>query len=222
MGGRRHPPPESFAGPMVCRLAAGGSRIRTVGSARDYRLELSYSTGSASGMTKARCCAMIGAVPISRRPRHFDRSAFPAGGYRFIAHQFQYSGGIAAKPGFRIERARFTSPLPLAEGFDAMEAYLTGIGRSPAAFCACSCAPRRNSPTSGSSRSIGIMSSGWPVGGFSATRSTRLPAPMSARKSIRPPRSRSTPSATPCRAKRAQGAALLARQRRSTRGRPQL
>jgi hypothetical protein len=80
---------------------------------------------------------MIGAVPISRRPRHFDRSAFPAGGYRFIAHQFQYSGGIAAKPGFRIERARFTSPLPLAEGFDAMEAYLTGIGRSPAAFCAC-------------------------------------------------------------------------------------
>jgi hypothetical protein len=62
---------------------------------------------------------------------------FPAGGYRFIAHQFQYSGGIAAEPGFRIERARFTSPLPLAEGFDAIEAYLTGTGRSPAAFCAC-------------------------------------------------------------------------------------
>ena len=46
---------------------------------------------------------------------------FPAGGYRFIVHQFQYSGGVAAEPGFRIERARFTSPLPLAEGFDAME-----------------------------------------------------------------------------------------------------
>ena len=30
---------------------------------------------------------------------------FPAGGYRFIVHQFQYSGGVAAEPGFRIERA---------------------------------------------------------------------------------------------------------------------
>ena len=62
---------------------------------------------------------------------------FPAGGYRFIAHQFQYSGGVAAEPGFRIERARFTRPVPLAEGFDAIEGYLGGIGRSPTAFCAC-------------------------------------------------------------------------------------
>jgi hypothetical protein len=62
---------------------------------------------------------------------------FPAGGYRFIAHQFQYSGGVAAEPGFRIERARFTRPVPLAEGFDAIEAYLGGVGRSPTAFCAC-------------------------------------------------------------------------------------
>jgi hypothetical protein len=125
---------------------------------------------------------------------------FPAGGYRFIAHQFQYSGGVAAEPGFRIERARFTRPVPLAEGFDAIEAYFDGIGRPPAAFCACDCAPRRNSPTPGSSRSIGIMSSGWLPGGFSATRSTRLPARMSARKSTRPARRRFTPSATPCRA----------------------
>jgi hypothetical protein len=27
--------------------------------------------------------------------------------------------------------------LPLAEGFDAIEAYLARIGRSPTAFCAC-------------------------------------------------------------------------------------
>jgi hypothetical protein len=52
---------------------------------------------------------------------------FPAGGYRFVVHQFQYSGGVAAEPGFRIERARFARPLPLAEGFDAIEAYLAGI-----------------------------------------------------------------------------------------------
>jgi hypothetical protein len=62
---------------------------------------------------------------------------FPAGGYRFISYQFQYSGGVAAEPGFRIERARFTRPVPLAEGFDAIEAYLGGIGRSLTAFCAC-------------------------------------------------------------------------------------
>ena len=62
---------------------------------------------------------------------------FPAGGHRSISYQFQYSGGVAAEPGFRIERARFTRPVPLAEGFDAIEAYLGGIGRSPTAFCAC-------------------------------------------------------------------------------------
>jgi hypothetical protein len=63
--------------------------------------------------------------------------SFPAGGYRFISHQFQYSGGVAAEPGFHVERARFARPLPLAEGFDAIQAYLAGIGRSPTAFCAC-------------------------------------------------------------------------------------
>src|SRR6478752_448740 len=62
---------------------------------------------------------------------------FSAGGYRFISHQFQYSGGVAAEPGFCIKRARFARPLPLAEGFYAIEAHLAGIGRSPTAFCAC-------------------------------------------------------------------------------------
>jgi hypothetical protein len=76
---------------------------------------------------------------------------FPAGGYRFISHQFQYSGGVAAEPGFRIERARFARSLPLTDGFDAIE----GIGRSPASdarrprSAPASCAPRRNSPTLG-------------------------------------------------------------------------
>src|SRR4029077_6562191 len=46
---------------------------------------------------------------------------FPAGGYRFLTHAFQYSGGVAAEPGFRIERARFAGLLPLAQGFDAVE-----------------------------------------------------------------------------------------------------
>ena len=134
---------------------------------------------------------------------------FPAGGYRFISHQFQYSGGVAAEPGFRIERARFARSVPLADGFDATEAYLAGIGNArPPRSAPASCAPRRNSPTPVLSLSIGAMSSGWPPGGFSTTRSTRLPARTSARKSTRPPRRRSTPSAIRCRAKAGRRAAL--------------
>ncbi|HTT79879.1 MAG TPA: hypothetical protein VMF86_09395 [Stellaceae bacterium] len=63
--------------------------------------------------------------------------SFVPGGYRFLVHQFQYSGGVAALPGFRIERARFARPLPLAEGFAAAEAHLARLGRPQAAFCAC-------------------------------------------------------------------------------------
>ena len=52
-------------------------------------------------------------------------------------HYTRRNLGVAAEPGFLIERARFARPMPLAEGFDAIEAYLGGIGRSPTAFCAC-------------------------------------------------------------------------------------
>jgi hypothetical protein len=62
---------------------------------------------------------------------------FIAGNYRFLTHAFQYSGGVAADPGYAIERARFARPLPLAAGFDAIEAYLARLGRPPTAFCAC-------------------------------------------------------------------------------------
>ncbi len=62
---------------------------------------------------------------------------FSPGGYRFIEHAFQYSGGVAAEPGFAIERAWFARPLPLNAGFDAIEAHLTRIGRPFQAFCAC-------------------------------------------------------------------------------------
>jgi hypothetical protein len=62
---------------------------------------------------------------------------FAPGNYRFLTHAFQYSGGVSADAGFAIERARFARPLPLAEGFDAIEAYLARLGRPPTAFCAC-------------------------------------------------------------------------------------
>ena len=60
-----------------------------------------------------------------------------AGGYRCIPAVFQYSAGVAALPGHRIERARFLRPVPLAEGWRRIAAHLAALGRSPTAFCAC-------------------------------------------------------------------------------------
>ena len=61
----------------------------------------------------------------------------PEAGYRFIPAVFQYSGGVAALPGWRLERARFSDPVPLAEGFARIAAHLETLGRPLTAFCAC-------------------------------------------------------------------------------------
>ena len=61
----------------------------------------------------------------------------PASGYRYLKGVFQYSAGVAAEPGFEIERARLLRPVPLDEGFRAIEVHLATIGRPLAAFCAC-------------------------------------------------------------------------------------
>ena len=62
---------------------------------------------------------------------------FTPGGYRYVAAVFQYSGGVAAEAGFEIERARLAKPLPIADGFAAVEAHLQAIGRPTTAFAAC-------------------------------------------------------------------------------------
>ena len=62
---------------------------------------------------------------------------FAPGGYRFIPAVFQYSGGVAAEAGFRIERVRFRHPLPLARGFERAAEIITARGRPLTAFCAC-------------------------------------------------------------------------------------
>ena len=62
---------------------------------------------------------------------------FAAGGYRYIPAVFQYSSGVAAEPGYLLERARFVEPLPLAEAFVAVERHLDAIGRPLTAFAAC-------------------------------------------------------------------------------------
>ena len=54
---------------------------------------------------------------------------FAPGGYRFIPGVFQYSGGAAAEPGFRIERVTFRKPVPLVQGFERVAAIIKARGR---------------------------------------------------------------------------------------------
>lgn len=66
-----------------------------------------------------------------------DSAVFEPGGYRYVPGPFQYSGGVAAEPGFALERVRFATPVPVAAGFELIKAYLSGIGRPLTAFAAC-------------------------------------------------------------------------------------
>jgi hypothetical protein len=64
-------------------------------------------------------------------------SDFVPGGYSFLPSVFQYSAGVAALPGYEIQRVRFRNPLPLGDGFDFVEKFIRAAGRPIAAFCAC-------------------------------------------------------------------------------------
>lgn len=61
---------------------------------------------------------------------------FPDGGYAFVQGGFPYSQGVQGLAGYAIERARFARPLPMAQGFAAIEAHLTALGRPLTALCA--------------------------------------------------------------------------------------
>jgi hypothetical protein len=62
---------------------------------------------------------------------------FAPGGYRYVPGVFQYSGGVAAEPGFAIERVTFRRPVPLVAGFARAKAIIEGRGRPLTSFCAC-------------------------------------------------------------------------------------
>jgi hypothetical protein len=62
---------------------------------------------------------------------------FSPGGYRFLPSVFQYSAGVAALPGHAIERVRLHRPLPLKQGFERIQRYITAAARPLTAFCAC-------------------------------------------------------------------------------------
>lgn len=63
--------------------------------------------------------------------------SFEPGGYRYVRGPFQYSAGVAAEPGFSLERVRFAVPVPLEAGFARIAAHLQSRGRPLTAFAAC-------------------------------------------------------------------------------------
>ena len=62
---------------------------------------------------------------------------FAPGNYRFLPSVFQYSGGVAAQPGYQIKRVRFRTPVPVPEGFDFIQRFIRAAGRPATALCAC-------------------------------------------------------------------------------------
>lgn len=63
--------------------------------------------------------------------------AHDAGGYAFEPAVSQYSAGVVALPGFRIERVRFAEPVPMARGWKRIAQRLDAQKRPRTAFCAC-------------------------------------------------------------------------------------
>src|SRR3954452_8697348 len=59
------------------------------------------------------------------------------GGYKFMPGVSQYSAGVAALPGFTLERVRFSKPVPLSQGFDRIVQILKSVNRPLSAFAAC-------------------------------------------------------------------------------------
>jgi hypothetical protein len=62
---------------------------------------------------------------------------FTPGGYCYLPGVFQYSAGVAALPGFCIERVTFHQPVPLLDGFRHAAKMISSAGRPLTAFCAC-------------------------------------------------------------------------------------
>ena len=61
---------------------------------------------------------------------------FPDGGYMFLKGGFPYSQGVKALQGYAIDRVRFAQPVPVTQGFAAIEAHLSALGRPRTALCA--------------------------------------------------------------------------------------
>jgi len=114
----------------------------------------------------------------------------PEAGYRFIPAVMQYSGGVAALPGHRLERVRFANPLPMAEGWRRIASFLDGIGRPRTAFAAC----ELRSPAPFTETSFATFNAGYAqiLGDWGVLRDGRNPV---ARSNVCP---RHAPPSEPC------------------------
>jgi hypothetical protein len=61
---------------------------------------------------------------------------FTDGGYAFLKGGFPFSQGVRPLDGYAVEHARFARPVPVAQGFAAIEAHLARLGRPRTALCA--------------------------------------------------------------------------------------
>jgi hypothetical protein len=76
-------------------------------------------------------------VPFGEARRMSSTRRAADRGFRYVPGVYQYSAGVAAEPGFRIERVRFAEPVPMAAGFSRIAGVLAGAGVDKTAFCAC-------------------------------------------------------------------------------------
>ena len=92
---------------------------------------------------------------------------FASGGYRFIPAVFQYSGGVAAEPGYRIERVTFRDA-GAARGrvSRASRASSRPRGRPLTAFCACELRSPEPFTEAGFRPSTSSTSARWPKWGI--------------------------------------------------------
>src|SRR5687767_1560348 len=58
------------------------------------------------------------------------------GNYSFLRGIAPYSGGVIADSGFEVIHARFSKPVPLADGFRRIREHLGVAGRTGHALCA--------------------------------------------------------------------------------------
>ncbi len=58
-------------------------------------------------------------------------------GFDFIPGITAYSGGVAARRGWRIARVQLARPVPMGAGFELIEHLLSAAGRPLSALCAC-------------------------------------------------------------------------------------
>ena len=125
------------------------------------------------------------------------------GGYRYLEGVFQYSGGVRALDGYRIERVRFRKSPTISEGFDAHR-ELPHRSR-PAAHQLLRLRAALTRPVHGSGipqLQRKLCKDAGALGSLRQRRSIPSPAAMSVRRSIRRQSRSSMPSVMPGRGRR--------------------